>query len=112
MILNNKLINYGEIVYKKTSSDAQNLVYALRVQTMKPKTTDNHPDLFRSQLSQIINLSHPLCRLADKINWDRLEGEIDQVYGNGCRHPSLPTRFLAGLHYLKHTFDQSDEDDY
>jgi len=55
------------------------------LQTMKPKTTDNHPDLFRSQLSQIINLSHPLCRLADKINWDRLEGEIDQVYGNGNR---------------------------
>jgi len=23
---------------------------------------------------------------------------------------ALPTRLLAGLHYLKHTFDQSDED--
>jgi len=80
------------------------------LQTMKPKTTDNHPDLFRSQLSQIINLSHPLCRLADEINWDRLEGEIDQVYGNGCGQPALPTRLLAGLHYLKYTFDQSDED--
>jgi len=77
---------------------------------MKPKTTNNHPDLFRSQLSQIINLSHPLCRLADKINWGRLEGEIDQIYGNGCGYPALPTRLLAGLHYLKYTFDQSDED--
>ena len=76
---------------------------------MKPKTTDIHPDLFRSQLSQIINLSHPLCLLADKINWDRLEANIDQVYGNGCGQPALPSRLLAGLHYLKYTFDESDE---
>jgi IS5 family transposase len=76
---------------------------------MKPKIADNHPDLFRSQLSQILNLSHPLCRLADQINWTRLEEKIDVVYGEGCGHPALPTRLLAGLHYLKYTFDESDE---
>lgn len=76
---------------------------------MKPKITDIHPDLFRSQLSQILNLSHPLCRLADKINWDRLEANIDEVYGNGCGQPALPSRLLAGLHYLKYTFNESDE---
>jgi len=76
---------------------------------MTPKTTDIHPDLFRSQLSNIINLAHPLCRLADKINWDRLEANIDQVYGNGCGQPALPSRLLAGLHYLKYTFNESDE---
>jgi len=46
---------------------------------MKPKKMANHPNLFRFQ---IINLSHPLCRLADKINWDRLESENDQVSEN------------------------------
>jgi len=76
---------------------------------MKPKTPDNHPDLFRSQLSQIINLSHPLCRLADKINWQRLEANIEEIYGLGCGQPPLPTRLLAGLHYLKYTFSESDE---
>ena len=76
---------------------------------MKPKKPDNHPDLFRSQLFQIINLSHPLCRLADQINWQRLEEKIDVVYGTGCGHPALPTRLLAGLHYLKYTFNESDE---
>ncbi len=50
---------------------------------MKPKTPDNHPDLFRSQLSQILDLSHPLCRLANQINWPRLEEKIEVVYGNG-----------------------------
>jgi len=59
---------------------------------MKPKTKDNHPDLFQFQLSQIINLSHPLCRLADKINWDRLEGEIDQVYGMEIAAGNWPYR--------------------
>jgi IS5 family transposase len=76
---------------------------------MKPKKPDNHPDLFRSQLSQIINLSHPLYRLSDKINWQRLESNIEEIYGHGCGQPPLPTRLLAGLHYLKYTFNESDE---
>jgi len=76
---------------------------------MKPETPDNHPDLFRSQLSQILKISHPLCTLADKINWSRIEDKIEVVYSPGCGHPALPTRLLAGLHYLKYTFDESDE---
>lgn len=76
---------------------------------MKPKKPDNHPDLFRSQLSQIINLKHPLVKLTHKINWDRLEKKIDVVYKAGSGQPPLPTRLLAGLHYLKYTFNESDE---
>ena len=76
---------------------------------MKPKTANNHPDLFHCQLSQILNMSHPLCRLANEINWSRIEDKIDVVYSTGCGHPALPTRLLAGLHYLKYTFDESDE---
>ncbi len=76
---------------------------------MKPKQPNNHPDLFRSQLSQIIKLSHPLCRLATKINWDRLERKIDILYSEGAGQPPLPTRLMVGLHYLKYTFDESDE---
>ncbi len=76
---------------------------------MKPKQPDNHPDLFRSQLSQILNLKHPLCRLAEQINWERIEQQIDTVYSDGPGYPPLPTRLLVGLHYLKYTFDESDE---
>ena len=76
---------------------------------MKPKKPNNHPDLFRSQLSQIINLKHPLVKLSHKINWERLEQEIDVVYSPGSGQPPLPTRLLAGLHYLKYTFNESDE---
>ena len=76
---------------------------------MKPKKPNNHPDLFRSQLSQIINLNHPLVKLGEQINWQRLESEIDVIYKVGSGQPPLPTRLLAGLHYLKYTFNESDE---
>lgn len=76
---------------------------------MKPKKPQNHPDLFRSQLSQIINMEHALVRLSRHINWERLEAKIDLVYSEGSGQPPLPTRLLVGLHYLKYTFDESDE---
>jgi len=76
---------------------------------MKPKKPDNHPDLYRCQLSQILKMSHPLCRLANEIHWSRIEDKIEVIYSTGCGHPALPTRLLAGLHYLKYTFNESDE---
>jgi len=76
---------------------------------MKPKKPENHPDLFRSHLSQILKLSHPLCRLSERINWARIEQDIDVIYTTGPGQPALPTRLLVGLHYLKYTFNESDE---
>ncbi|PID33931.1 MAG: hypothetical protein CR955_00180 [Thiotrichales bacterium] len=57
----------------------------------------------------MINLSHPLCRLSENINWQRLEEKIDVLYSDGVGHPPLPTRLMVGLHYLKYSFDESDE---
>jgi len=76
---------------------------------MKPKKPDNSADLFRSQLSQMLNMSHPLVRLSEKMNWEKLEAQINTVYRDGSGQPPLPTRLLAGLHYLKYTFNESDE---
>jgi len=76
---------------------------------MKPKKPDNSPDLFRSQLSQILDMNHKLVRLAERINWDALAAEIEIVYHNRSGQPPLPTRLLAGLHYLKALFNESDE---
>jgi len=36
---------------------------------MKPQKPDNSPDLFRSQLSQAIDMNYRLVRLADRLNW-------------------------------------------
>ena len=76
---------------------------------MKPQKPANSADLFRSQLSQMLNISHPLVRLSQKMNWDKLESEIDVLYSDGAGQPPLPTRLLVGLHYLKYTFNESDE---
>ena len=66
-------------------------------------------DLFRSRLDQIINMSHELVRLADTIDWPFLEGRFGEVYSDSPGMPPLPTRLMAGLAILKHTFDLSDE---
>ena len=76
---------------------------------MKPQKPDNSADLFRSQLSQMLNMSHPLIRLSERMNWAKLEDDIDVMYSNNAGQPPLPTRLLAGLHYLKYTFNESDE---
>ena len=76
---------------------------------MKPKKPDNDLDLFRSQLSQILNLRHPLLRLSRNMDWARLEAQIEVLYQPGPGQPPLPTRLMVGLHYLKYAFDESDE---
>ena len=83
--------------------------FADSLQTMMPRKPDNAPDLFRAQLSQILNLRHPLVRLSGKMDWARLEAQIEVRYSPGPGQPPLPTRLLVGLHYLKYAFDESDE---
>jgi IS5 family transposase len=66
-------------------------------------------DLFRSRLDQIIDLNHALAKLARAIDWRFLEERFGEVYTNGAGQPPLPTRLMAGLAILKHTYDLSDE---
>jgi transposase, IS5 family len=66
-------------------------------------------DLFRSRLDQIIDMNHPLAKLARTVDWRFLEGRFGEVYTDDPGHPPLPTRLMAGLAILKHTYDLSDE---
>jgi IS5 family transposase len=66
-------------------------------------------DLFRSRLDQIIAMSHPLVLLAKTIDWRFLERTFGAVYSEGAGRPPLPTRLMAGLAILKHTYNLSDE---
>ncbi len=77
---------------------------------MRPKAVASSAseDLFRSRLSNIINLRHELARLAGVIDWGMLEAAFGPLYAEVGR-PGLPTRLMAGLHLLKHMFDLSDE---
>jgi IS5 family transposase len=66
-------------------------------------------DLFRSRLDQVINMDHALVKLARTIDWRFLEEKFDAVYKDGPGQPPLPTRLMAGLAILKHTYNVSDE---
>src|ERR1700691_3661485 len=70
---------------------------------------DRQKDLLRPALDRIIDLGHPLVRLAGQIDWAFLEGRFASVCQAGSGHPPLPTRLVAGLFILKHMHNLSDE---
>jgi Transposase domain (DUF772) len=70
---------------------------------------DRQDDLFGPSLDQIINLRHPLVRLAAEIDWALLAGRFSPVCRIGPGQPPLPTRLVAALLILKHMHNLSDE---
>jgi len=74
----------------------------------KPRD-DRQRDLLRPALEAIIDLGHPLVRLAREIDWRFLDGRFAGVCTAGAGQPPLPTRLVAGLFILKHMHDLSDE---
>lgn len=77
---------------------------------MKPHQPDTAlcDDLFRSRLDQIINRQHEFVQLADKIDWDYRDGQVEPFFAVEGR-PAIPSRLMAGLHVLKHMHQLSDE---
>lgn len=76
---------------------------------MKPRSApSSHDDLFRARLDQILDPTHPLILLADKIDWGQVDERVGRCYADEGR-PGLSPRLMVGLHYLKHAFDESDE---
>jgi transposase, IS5 family len=78
---------------------------------MRPKERRDggQTDLLRSRLDAIIDMGHPLVKLARTIDWSFLEQRFGAVYEDRPGRPPLPTRLMAGLAILKHTYDLSDE---
>src|SRR5258706_13788746 len=66
-------------------------------------------DLFRSRLDQIIDMKHALVKLGRAIDWRFLEDRFGAGYTDKPGQPPLPTRLMAGLAILKHTYDLFDE---
>lgn len=70
-------------------------------------------DLFRSRLENQIDLRHPLAKLARRMPWSDLEDALAPTLPpdpEGGGRPALPVRLMAGLLYLKHAYDLSDEE--
>ena len=70
---------------------------------------ERQKDLFRPSLDAIIDLGHPLVKLAERIDWGFLETRWGAVYEAGPGQPPLPVRLVAGLFILKHMHNLSDE---
>lgn len=77
---------------------------------MLPKRPDcSDPELFRSRLDQIIDMTRPLVRLAGQIDWDAFDKEFGSLYHEKRGRPGLPIRLLVGLTYLSRMYNLSDE---
>ena len=80
---------------------------------MKPKKSpiaEKQEDLFRSQLANIINTSHSLVKLSKVVNWDELEKAFGETFCDDNGRPGVSTRLMVALHYLKYSYNLSDED--
>ena len=73
------------------------------------KRDQSQEELFKSRLAQILDRRHPLFRLADAIDREYYEKEFGKFYTENRGRPGKPIRLLAGLHYLKDAYNESDE---
>ena len=67
------------------------------------------PDMFRPRLDEQINMKYPLVRLAGLIDWEEIHRSFAVHFSSGRGRPALSPRLVAGLLYLQHAFDASDE---
>jgi transposase, IS5 family len=77
---------------------------------MGPKTPVAEGDFFRHPLREQINLKHPLIGLAELINWNRLGAAMSESFVSRKGRPATSPKLIAGLLYLQHAFDLSDEE--
>jgi IS5 family transposase len=76
---------------------------------MTPQRLDKQSKLFEPPLEPILNDKHPLYTLASRIDWQAIEKELVCCYSEDMGRPGNATRLMVGLHYLKHTYNESDE---
>ncbi len=72
------------------------------------KKLHHSPSLF-SSLSDLLNSSHPLYKLADKIDWAKFDTAFEPLYSQNNGRPGKPIRLMCGLLILKHLRNLSDE---
>ena len=80
---------------------------------MKPgrsQITEPQGELFRTELSRIIDPGHELARLTAAVDWDALDEEFGQHFCASVGRPAIPTRLMVALHWLKFENDLSDEE--
>ena len=66
---------------------------------MRPKERreSGQRDLFRARLDQIVDMWHPLAKLARTVDWGFLERSFGAVYADVPGRPPLPTRLQCSF---------------
>ena len=77
--------------------------------TAKKAGSQGQMELFGTRLEDLLNSSHPLCELAERIEWQRFETKFGVHFADHAGRPPLPTRLMVGLEYLKYMMNESDE---
>lgn len=82
---------------------------------MRPKESEatkigNQRCFFEQRLDEMLDKTHPLFQLANKINWKNFEVKLGASFSSKRGRPATSTRLIVGLLYLKHTYNHSDED--
>jgi IS5 family transposase len=75
---------------------------------MMTKETGNNSS-GRIKLENLLDKTHGLYQLANKLNWDYLAEHFGQFYSEDNGRPGIPIRIMTGLHYLKYLENESDE---
>ena len=70
---------------------------------------DPQAELFRVELVRLLDMNHPMVRLAGRIDWAAFEKAFAAMWHDSGGRPAIDTRLMVSLHYLKYTFDLSDE---
>ena len=78
---------------------------------MKPKKKVHNPqrELFRVELSRLVDAEHPLVKLGQKIDWAKFEELLGASYHATQGAPGIDTRLMVALHYLQYQLNLSDE---
>ena len=77
---------------------------------MRPMPTQPRTEeMFRQRLDEQLKMSHPLVRLSQLMNWESIERSFAAHFTSGRGRPALRPRLVAGLLYLQHANDASDE---
>src|SRR5680860_1130075 len=79
---------------------------------MKPRKSageDPQGELFKSELRYLVDERHSLVKLAAEVDWGQFEKTFGLTFDEKLGRPGIPTRLMVALHYLKYSFDLSDE---
>lgn len=71
---------------------------------MKPKKTKHEPkrELFRVELSLLVDANHPLVKLGGQIKWTAFEEQLAPSYHDKTRASGIDTRLMVALHLKLH----------